>query len=63
MTTLSEAQQRDLRLIVFAGYSRGDSANTCESLCRLGLLRGDWVTGYYVTPKGQRVAREAGWTY
>jgi hypothetical protein len=44
---LTDAQRRDLELVA-QGYSRGDSAATCEALRRRGLIHGDWITGYYV---------------
>lgn len=50
-TRLSESQMRDLRDIA-RGLVRGERANTCESLHRRGLVRGDWMTGYYITPTG-----------
>lgn len=56
-TKLSEQQARDLRA-VDQGLSRGESAATCESLCRRGLLRGDWLTGYYATKAGRAALAE-----
>jgi hypothetical protein len=52
--TLTDSQRRDLDLIR-QGYTRGESATTCESLCRLGFVRGDWLTGYDLTSRGQSV--------
>lgn len=52
-TKLSDAQARDLR-DVDGGLTRGESAAACEALVRRGLLRGDWITGYYVTRAGAR---------
>lgn len=50
--SLTASQQRDLEQVA-SGLSRGDSANTCEALCRRGLLRGDWITGYDLTARGR----------
>lgn len=50
--TLTETQKRDL-LEVACGYTRGYSPRTCDSLCRLGYLTGDWDCGYYLTDKGR----------
>ena len=50
-TKLTETQIQNLSDIA-AGYSCGENYASCESLERRGLVRGDWVTGYYVTPKG-----------
>lgn len=52
---LTDAQQRDLRAIR-QGYTRGESASTCEALCRRGWLKGDWLTGYDLTPAGRQMA-------
>lgn len=57
-TILTESQIRDLALVA-QGYARGESAATCESLCRRGLLRGDWITGYDVTARGRTLILQA----
>jgi len=48
---LSWSMERDLRAVAL-GLTRGDSEKSCEALCRRGLLRGDWITGYDLTPAG-----------
>lgn len=48
---LSSAQHRDLALIA-QGYTRGESATTCEALCRRRLIAGDWMCGYDITERG-----------
>ena len=49
---LTDAQRSALKDIA-AGLSRGESAPACRALERRGLIHGDWLTGYYLTQRGQ----------